>query len=148
LPEIPKESEMRKIALLLVAFMALQSLGAAETRVPNEKQVARTRAKVEKIGIGEKSKVTVFLRDNSEIKGYVAAIDTDAFAVMEKKTKTAKTIAYADVASISGRASKKSIVIYSVIGVGAVVGIGIGVYAAMFTFGSGCQSNGLTTSCP
>ena len=111
---------MRKIALLLIALMSFQSVGVAGTRAPIERQVARTKARVEKIGVGEKHRINVLLRDDSWVKGYVAAIDEDSFAVMEKKAGTIRTIAYSEVVSISGPASKKQIVFLSVAGIGMI----------------------------
>ena len=111
---------MRKIALLLIVLMSFQSVGVAGTRATIEKQVARTKARVEKIGVGEKHRINVLLRDDSWVKGYVAAIDEDSFAVMEKKAGTIRTIAYSEVVSISGPASKKQIVFLSVAGIGMI----------------------------
>ena len=62
----------------------------------------------------------MLLRDDSWVKGYVAAIDEDSFAVMEKKAGTIRTIAYSEVVSISGPASKKQIVFLSVAGIGMI----------------------------
>jgi len=42
-----KESSISKIALLLIVLMSFQSVGAAGTRVPIERQVAKTKARVE-----------------------------------------------------------------------------------------------------
>jgi len=111
---------VRKIALLLIVLMSFQSVGVAGTRATIEKQVARTKARVEKIGVGEKHRINVLLRDDSWVKGYVAAIDEDSFAVMEKKAGTIRTIAYSEVVSISGPASKKQIVFLSVAGIGMI----------------------------
>jgi len=129
---VSKESNVRKIALLLIVLMSFQSVGVAGTRATIEKQVARTKARVEKIGVGEKHRINVLLRDDSWVKGYVAAIDEDSFAVMEKKAGTIRTIVYSDVVSVSGPDSKKRIAIVSVAGIAMIGAAVAAVYAASF----------------
>ena len=124
---------MRKIALLLIVLTSFQSVGMAETRVPIERQVSRTKARIEKIGVGEHHRIRVILQDDSQVTGYVAAIDNKSFAVMDKKAKTIRTIAYSDVASVKGNISKKQITILTIAGIAA--GITAAVYAVKIDSG-------------
>ena len=81
----------------------------------------------------------MLLRDDSWVKGYVAAIDDDSFAVMEKKARTIRTIAYSDVVSVSGPASKKQIALPSVAGIVMIGVVVAAVYVASFR-GFSCDS--------
>lgn len=61
---------------------------------------ADIRAKVARIGTGNKAKVKVKLNNGTQVKGYIAEAQDADFVVRDSKTDAATTIAYADVKKV------------------------------------------------
>jgi hypothetical protein len=118
---------MHIVALVLAALLLLPSVGFADDGPVTAKQIAKMKAKVERIGVGERARVNVVLRDNSEVKGYVATINAASFDVMPKTSAPLKTISYAEVSAIK-RPGKTTAIVIGVILTAAVATV-IGVYA-------------------
>ncbi|HLL73830.1 MAG TPA: hypothetical protein VK421_00925, partial [Pyrinomonadaceae bacterium] len=76
------------VALLAVAQPATTALAASSKNV----QPADVRAKVDRAGIGEKAKVTVWLTDGRKIKGYVAERREGEFVLRDRKTDVPTTV--------------------------------------------------------
>lgn len=88
--------------------------------------VDEIKAKVGKLGLGEKAKATVRLKDGTKTKGYVARAGDDDFVMRERKTDKATTIRYTDVATIEsnkGHSTAKHLGIGLGIGAAATVGV-------------------------
>jgi len=88
------------------------------------RQEEKSKLQVQKRGVGERSKVRVFLKDNTEVKGYINQIDSDSFQVTDKKSGRVTTIAFADVKNVRGSGSKTVSVLVGV-GVAAAILFGI-----------------------
>ncbi len=58
------------------------------------------RVEVLKLGVGEKARVEVKLRDNSNLKGYIGEAGEDSFTVMDSKNGSNQRVAYADVEKV------------------------------------------------
>jgi hypothetical protein len=58
------------------------------------------RAKVQQIGVGQKARVHVRMRDNTKLKGYISASEQDAFTITDAKTGAAQKLSYGDVAEV------------------------------------------------
>jgi hypothetical protein len=113
------------IAVLINVFIAMP----ATARARNSKQGQTTeeiKIKVAKLGVGEKARATVRMKDGTKIKGYVTeARDTD-FVLRDRKTNEPHVINYVDVAKVeknSGHSTARNIAIGIGIGAGVVVTI-------------------------
>src|ERR1044071_1918502 len=66
----------------------------------NGTTVEKIKAKVAKIGVGEKAKATVILKDGTKKKGYIGQAGNDDFVLRDRKTDSPTTINYGDVAKV------------------------------------------------
>jgi hypothetical protein len=128
---------MRCLPLLLVLCLIVQSVATAATpgqqaasTTPQQTQLTKVKAEVQKHGTGEKSRVKITLHDKSEQKGRITQIGEDSFSLADEKTGQVKSIAYADVESVRGPGLSKGAKIGIVVGVGLVVAIIIVVIVA------------------
>ena len=120
----------RIIAIMLAAAVVFTALGlqAVSARGAGDAQtVEQVRVKVAHIGVGEKARVEVKLRDNTKLKGYVSAAGADSFTVTEAKTGATRTISYADVAQVKRAAGGLSPLAWGIIGGAAVAAVVVGV---------------------
>ena len=127
---------MRKISLgkqftfFLLALLVFNSPGVAQATQTQEMfRVARVKASVQKRGVGEKSRVTVTLRNKKGIKGYIGKVEDASFDVTDKTGQTT-TILYVDVERVQGAGLSKGAKIGIV--AGAAVAIVVVVFAAEF----------------
>ena len=88
-------------------------------------------------GTGPKAKVTVKLKDNTKLKGYISDAGNDSFTLSDSKTGQARTLAYSDVAEVK-KAGGLSLA--AKIGIG--VGIGVGALALFFAIGCSVNNDG------
>jgi len=77
---------------------------------------------VGKLGVGEKARATVTLKNGTKTKGYVARTGDDDFVVRDRKTDIATTIRYKDVAKVEGHRGHSTA---KVVGISAGVGAGV-----------------------
>ena len=112
------------ISILLLLGLASQPVGAAPQRDQQAATIETTKSEVAKLGVGEKAKATIRLKDGTKAKGYVARAGEDDFVVRDRKTDVPTTIRYADVARVErnrGHSTAKHVAIGVTIGVGAVI---------------------------
>ena len=114
------------LAVALVALVALtQTPTSALAATPGQVMAAAdVRAKVDRAGIGEKAKVTVWLRDGRKIKGYVAERRDAEFVLRDRKTDAPTLVPYADVTKLDinrGHSTARNTAIGVGIGAGAVL---------------------------
>jgi hypothetical protein len=96
----------RGFAIVLAAALLLAATGAQNVfakQVGDSPGAEEVRAKVSKLGVGEKARVEVRLRDETKLKGFVSRAGERSFAVTDEKTNAATEVAYADVAQIRKR---------------------------------------------
>jgi hypothetical protein len=92
----------------------------------NAKAVDKLRLKVAKLGVGEKARVTVRMKDGTKIKGFITQAGTNDFSMRDRNTGDPRVILYSDVARIednSGHSTLRNV----------LIGVGIGV-AGVITF--------------
>jgi sRNA-binding regulator protein Hfq len=129
---------MKLVSLLLVSLLVCEGTGFADQAPPSTEtsqvqtqetpQAAKIKAKVQKRGTGEKSRVKVKLANGTEVKGCVSKIEETSFTVTDKKTGQTTIVAYADVQKVQGPGlSKGGKIALVAIGVGVVVLVAIGV---------------------
>ena len=86
----------------------------------------KIKAKVAKLGVGEKAKATVLLKDGTKKKGYIGQAGSDDFVLRDRKTDAPTTISYQDVSKVDsnrGHSTARNIALGVGIGVGAVVAV-------------------------
>lgn len=64
---------------------------------PEDPRAAKVRMDVLKMGVGEKVRVDVKLRDSSKLKGYIGDVSEDSFTVVNSKNGFNQRMAYANV---------------------------------------------------
>jgi len=117
---------MRKpLAIVLVGLLVFfasggqtpaQSSGQADT-----KALEKIKAKIAKLGVGEKARAQIKLRNGQKIKGYVSSNGQDDFAFTERKSGTTTTVAYADIVEVK----KPGLSTGAKIGIAAAIGVGV-----------------------
>jgi hypothetical protein len=110
--------------LLLVVNISVPV--AAKQGNTEEATLAKVKAKVAKLGVGEKAKATVILKDGTKKKGYIGQAGNDDFVLRDRKTDSPTTIRYSDVAKIEsnkGHSTARNLAIGIGIGVGAFLAI-------------------------
>lgn len=120
----------RTLLSLVLVVLLMQGLSAAPViaaQVNNDAQaIEKVRAKVAKIGTGDKARVTVKRKDGTKIKGNITQAGADDFTVRDKKTNDTTTISYRDVAKVEdnrGQSDSKNIFTAIALGVGAFVAV-------------------------
>jgi len=83
----------------MVVCLTASNLLGQQIKAANrpEPQVA-----VKDLGLGEKARVTVKLKDKSELQGYVSRLGVDDFAVTERKSGEEENVRYTDITAIKG----------------------------------------------
>lgn len=86
----------------------------------------QARIEVAKLGLGEKARATITLKNARKIKGYVSRADENDFVIRDRKTDTPTTINYAEVAKVQknrGHSTARNLAIGIGIGAGAFLAI-------------------------
>ena len=108
--------------LLLVANASL----VAQAQGEDVRRVTEVRAKVQKIGTGDKRRVRVQLHDGRKLEGYIDQIGMDHFYVVrtDDEKGTAAVVAFDDVRSLEKRdsATWRDVVYRTGMGAGAILG--------------------------
>jgi len=127
---------MKVASLLLVSLLvwngavfadqAAPAPGTTQVQAQERSEAAKVRAKVQKRGIGENSRVKAKLVNGDVVKGYISKIEETSFTVTDKKTGQTTTVPYADVQKIQGPGLSKGGVILIGLGVGIVAVILVG----------------------
>ena len=104
-------------SILLLATISAPAL-AQQTNAQGT-SAEQVKIKVAKLGIGEKARATVVLKDGTKTKGYLAQAGTEDFVLRDRKTDTPRTIRYDDVVKVEsyrGHSTARNI----------AIGVGIG----------------------
>lgn len=110
------------VSLLLLATVALP-IHAKQGESPAT-TLEKVKSKVAKLGVGEKAKATVFMKDGTKTKGYIAQAGNDDFVIRDRKTDASTTIRYNDVAKVEsnrGHSTARNLGIGIGIGAGALL---------------------------
>jgi hypothetical protein len=111
----------------LLVFTAAPVL--ARSRPPQQQQadsIEQIKMKLERIGVGEKARATVHLKNGTKLKGYIFQMGASDFVLKDKKTNASTQILYGDVARVErdkGHSRAKWTTIGVAIGVGVVLAI-------------------------
>jgi hypothetical protein len=121
------------LSLVLIALLS-QSLNAAPLAAAAVKPqgnadaqtVEKIRLKVAKIGIGDKAKITVRIKDGRKIKGFITQAGANDFTVRDRQTGDPTLIVYSDVNKVEdnrGHSSLRNILIGVGVGAGALLAV-------------------------
>ncbi|HET6862770.1 MAG TPA: hypothetical protein VFH91_06970, partial [Pyrinomonadaceae bacterium] len=111
--------------LLATAFLvaSVTMPVAAQQAGFEEATLEKVKSKVAKLGVGEKAKATVILKNGTKVKGYIGQAGNDDFVLRNRKTDSPTTIRYSDVSKVEsnrGHSTARNIAIGVGIGVGAL----------------------------
>ncbi|HKY43071.1 MAG TPA: hypothetical protein VJM50_08240 [Pyrinomonadaceae bacterium] len=109
------------LVALLINLTAMTPAYAASKEEKKARFAEKVKANVLKVGTGEAARIKIKLRDKTKVAGYVSSADDEGFTVIDSKTGTATTIAYAQVKSVQGHN----------LSTGAKIAIGVGIAAAI-----------------
>ena len=113
------------VSLLALLFTFAQPVVGQQSE-KQEMTAEQVKSKVAKLGVGEKAKATVKLKDGTKTKGYVGQAGENNFVIRDRKTNAPTTIRYADVAKVEanrGHSTARNIAIGVGIGAGALLAI-------------------------
>jgi sRNA-binding regulator protein Hfq len=117
------------LTCLLGSVLVLATMPLSVAAQPSRSQpmtVDNIKSKVAKLGVGDKAKATVFLKNGTKLKGYIAQAGDSDFVLRDRKTDAPSTISYDDVARIDsnkGHSTARNIAIGVGIGAGALLAI-------------------------
>ncbi len=111
----------RKILACVVALLFAQAhAGAVAVAAATKPQtVEQVRARIDRAGLGEKARVTVWRRDGTKLKGYVAERRDADFVLRDRKTDAPSIVPYADVTKVDinrGHSTARNVTLGVVIG--------------------------------
>ena len=127
----------------MAATVRFPALTRAQT-APDFQETAKTRAAVQKLGVGRDARVEVKLRDKTKLKGYISAAERDSFTLADSKTGSTQNISYTEVDQVKKHhsgLSTRSWIIVGAIATAAII-IGATVIKPVVCDG-GAQSRGL-----
>lgn len=113
------------VVLLMNVLMGAHVLARPQSSSQNQ-DVEKIKIKVAKLGVGEKARATVRMKDGTKIKGYIAQARDNDFVIRDRKTNEPHTIAYQDVVKVEsnrGHSLARNLAIGIAIGAGAVITI-------------------------
>jgi len=115
----------KNLSLFLAASLLfpLFAVPSAFAKTKEEKQAAlaaKVKAGVTKLGAGKDATISVKLRNQTKLKGYVSRIEEEAFVIADARTGAETRVAYGDVTQAKGNNLSTGAII--AISVGAAVG--------------------------
>lgn len=105
------------LAVLLINFVCVASVGAESRSDKEAKTAARVKSEIQQLGTGPAAYIEIKLRDGSRLKGYVDQTSDETFIVVEEKTGEPREVRYPQVKQVNGHN----------LSTGAKVAIGVGV---------------------
>ena len=119
------------IGLAVLLFHAGNSLLVHDVaRAQSDAASDKAKAEVAKRGTGPKAKVTVKLKDNTKLKGYISEASNGSFTLADSKTGQLRMLNYQDVAEVKKQGGMS---LAAKIGIG--VGAGVGALALLYAIG-------------
>jgi hypothetical protein len=117
------------LALALVAALGHTQGAAAFAASPKQSDrktqtIDQVKATVDRAGLGEKARVTVWRRDGTKLKGFVSERRDGEFVIRDRKTNEPSIIPFAEVSRVEinrGHSTARNTAIGVAIGAGAVL---------------------------
>jgi hypothetical protein len=127
---------MVKIWLSLMLIYALV-FTAAPVLAGSSKEAQTTeqiKAKIARLGIGERARATVRLKNGTKLKGYIQQAGENEFTLKVKDTGAVVQVLYDDVARVEDNRGR-SVVKNIAIGTGIVFGVMLAAMALVYVYG-------------
>ena len=105
------------IAALLIQAVCVQPASAASKAEKQAQRAEKVKAGIVRLGVGTDARVSIKLRNDAKVAGYISESTEGSFVVTDPKTRAATTVTYGDVTQVKGQN----------LGTGAKVAIGIGI---------------------
>ena len=121
------------VGLLLHAFVLAETISAASKAEKQARFALKVKAGLEKLGVGEDTRVAVELRDKTKVAGYLSAINEESFSVTSLTSGTTTSIAYTQVQQVKGHnlTTGQKIAIGVAIGAAAVLIVSLIIWKAI-----------------
>lgn len=87
------------LTVLLMQGLIVTPVYAAQTDLEAQ-ALEKVRLKVAKIGLGDKARATVRMKDGRKIKGFISQAGANDFTVRDRKTGEQSLILYSDVSKV------------------------------------------------
>jgi hypothetical protein len=118
----------RYLSYAVAGSLLLSTVSLRVTAQEGDKEpvTERLKIKIARLGVGEKAKATITLKDGTKTKGYISRAGDDDFVMRDRKTDAATNIRYADVQQVDsnkGHSTARNIAIGIGIGVGAFLAL-------------------------
>ena len=121
--------------MLISVTLGLQSVSANTKTDPRTELTEKTRAGIQKLGVGKEARVEVKLQDKTKLKGYVSEAGETSFTITDPVTDASSVIPYATVTQVKGHNLTTRTKI--IIGVAIAVVAGIILYSIRGAFCDG-----------
>ena len=117
----------RMLVIMISGILWSSAVGYRPARAQAPEAARETRAAVQRLGVGTKTRVEVRLQDGTKLRGHITAAGEDAFTITDSKTGAPRTVAYADAARVKKSGGGLSTRTWVIIGAAAVAAVIIGV---------------------
>lgn len=124
---------MKRVLSVVLAGLLAQAQAAAATLPPATTQAApeaqlleKMHNKIARLGVGERARTTIWLKDGTKIKGYISQARETDVVIRDRKTDAPTPVAYQDIARVDnnrGHGTAKAIAIGAAVGVGTLLAI-------------------------
>lgn len=116
------------VALLLQSLVGMPAAAVARrTQADSDARLLdEVKVKVARLGVGERARVTVRLKDGTKLKGYIAQARDAEFVVRDRRTDEPSVVLYRDVARVEsnrGHSTARNVALGTAIGAGTVLTI-------------------------
>ena len=125
------------LSLLLIGLL-MQGLNAAPVFAAqtnaDAQAIEKVRLKVAKLGLGDKARATVRMKDGRKIKGFITQAGANDFTVRDRKTGDPSLILYSDVLKVednSGHSTLRNILIGAGIGAAALAVVLVVIFSTL-----------------
>lgn len=118
---------------LLIQGLNTAPLLAAQT-TSDAQAIEKVKLKVAKLGLGDKARVTVRMKDGTKIKGFITQAGTNDFTVRNRKTGEPTLILYRDVLKVednNGHSTLRNILIGAGIGAAAFAAVLVIIFSSL-----------------
>ncbi|HEX8920833.1 MAG TPA: hypothetical protein VF766_05115 [Pyrinomonadaceae bacterium] len=118
--------------LLILGFNASPALASQTTA--EAQAIEKVRLKVAKLGLGDKARATVRMKDGTKIKGFISQAGTNDFTLRNRKTGEPTLILYRDVLKVednSGHSTLRNILIGAGIGAGVLATVLVVIFSTL-----------------
>jgi hypothetical protein len=112
---------MALAALLVVTLVTIQPARAASDSDKQARLIEKVKIGVSKLGVGKDARVTLKLRDKTQLAGYISEIGSDSFTVTNAKTGASTAVPYGDVTQVKGHNLSTG----AKIAIGVAIGVGM-----------------------